>query len=294
MSNQPVRVSHEIDDFAAPGIYPGGTNTILDASYVLWDYNGRQPPNSNCAVKLVCQPTDGSNEGKPHDVYWNVGSAADFIPEPPLGAFMLSDKPDKKPSQQCNWFFALKHFQDNCGLEKGRLSTDKGLKVLIGSEVTFIRVPPPKRDFKEEAGLDPTTGQMTAPHQRTANQVLVPSKARFSWEVMGKARPKAQAAPAATAPATTAAPVNGAPPVAVSGDDPVVIAIGQILTENDGAIETANLAKLVTEKLSVVQGMTAGRRIKLIKVVNDAEQLAALATSQGWALDTADGILSVA
>jgi len=287
MSNQPVRVSHELDDFAAPGIYPGGTNTILDASYVLWDYNGRQPPNSNCAVKLHCQPTDGSNEGKPHEVYWNVGSAADFMPEPPDGKFMMSDKPDKRPSQQCNWFFALKHFQDNCGLEKGRLSGDNGLKALIGSEVTFIRVPPPKRDFKEEAGIDPTTGLATQHQRKEANMVLVPCKARFSWEGAGRGKK-----PVTTMPTTATAQAAPATTTATTGDDPVAIAVAQILSENDGAIETVKLGKLVTEKLSIIQGMTAGRRMKLIKGVTDPEQLMALATAHGWTLDTAEGILS--
>jgi hypothetical protein len=285
VSQQPARVSHELEDFSASGIYPGGTNMITDAGYVLWDYNGKQPPNSNCAMKLTCQPTDGSNENKAHDIYWNIGLAKDFIPEGD-GAFVLGDKP---MSQQCNWFFALSKFRDNCGLEKGRLSGDKGVKALIGSEVTFIRVPHERAEFGNDPAMPNPSGGPARPKQ--APTILIPSKARFAWETAKGAAARAAAKPAAAASASTPPPAstNGA------GDtsSPLYMAISSILAENDNAVMVADLAAKVTEKLSVVQGMSAAKRVVLIKTVNDPAKLAEFAAANGWQLDTQEGVLLI-
>lgn len=289
MSQQPARVSHELDDFSASGIYPGGRNTIVDAGYVLWDYNGKQPPNSNCAMKLTCQPTDGSNEGKQHEIYWNIGLSKDFVPEGD-GSFVMGEKP---MSQQCNWFFALSKFRDNCGLEKGKLSGDKGVKALIGSEVTFIRMEHDRGDFGDQAQqLNPSTGGQARPRQKQT--VLVPSAAKFSWEMKGGtkgvAKP-AQTAPTGTAPATTAATTSNG-----TGDTshPLYVALSAILEENDNAVMLSELAAKVTEKLSVVQGMSAAKRVVMIKTINDAAKLTEFAAQHGWTVDTEDGVLLIA
>jgi hypothetical protein len=282
MSQQPQRISHELDDFSASGIYPGGTNIITDAGYVLWDYGGSMPPNSNCAMKITCQPTDGSNENKPHDIYWNVGPASDFAPEGD-GAFMMGNRP---PSQQCNWFFALSKFRDNCGLEKGKLSGEKGVKALIGSEVTFIRVPHEREAFKDQAPqIDPATGK---PKQKQSSNIIIPSKARFAWEAGRKGAATPVKAPVAGAAAT--APVNGA---GGSAGDPLHTALAAILSENDNAIELKDLAPKVVEKLSLA-GIGAAQRVKFIKTVNDVAKLTELATANGWTVDAAEGVLLIA
>ena len=185
-------------------------------------------------------------------------------------------------------------------MERGKLSTPGvGVVALTGSHITFARVPPPARDFKNETGVDPTTGQPRAP--RKATEILVAVKANFAWEgnKAGKGKPAA-ATVATTAATPTVAPSGGATSAAASnGDgDPLTTSIVAILTENDGAIELANLMTKVTEKLSVVAGLTAGRRITMLKKIKtddgkgvDVAKLTAL--SDQWSVDAGDGVVAL-
>lgn len=299
MDQEKRLLSHEADDFIASAMYPGGTNVITSAKFALWDYGGTQPPDSNCALALECNPLDGSNENKPHTEYWNVGAAKDYQPDP-TGGFLLGTH---EPNQSSNFFQFMKSLRDNCGMERGKLSTPGvGVVALTGSHITFARVPPPARDFKNETGVDPTTGQPRAP--RKATEILVAVKANFAWEgnKAGKGKGTATAAPTASAPATPPLPTNptqAAAPAASNGDgDPLTTSIVAILTENDGAIELANLMTKVTEKLSVVAGLTAGRRITMLKKIKtddgkgvDVAKLTAL--SDQWSVDAGDGVVAL-
>ncbi len=299
MDQEKRLLSHEADDFIASAMYPGGTNVITSAKFTLWDYGGTQPPDSNCALALECNPLDGSNENKPHTEYWNVGAAKDYQPDP-TGGFLVGTH---EPNQSSNFFQFMKSLRDNCGMERGKLSTPGvGVIALTGSHITFARVPPPARDFKNETGVDPTTGQPRAP--RKATEILVAVKANFAWEgnKAGRGKGTATAAPVATAAVATptVAPSGGAAPAATSnGDgDPLTTSIVAILTENDGAIELANLMTKVTEKLSVVAGLTAGRRITMLKKIKtddgkgvDVAKLTAL--SDLWSVDAGEGVVAL-
>jgi hypothetical protein len=296
-------LSHEVDDFIASAMYPGGTNVITSAKFVLWDYGGTQPPDSNCALALECNPLDGSNENKPHTEYWNVGATKDYQPDE-TGGFMFGSH---EPNQSSNFFQFMKSLRDNCGMEKGRVSAPGvGMLALVGSHITFVRVPAPKREFKDQSNIDPTTGQPRADQNRGGKDILVAAKANFAWET-GKGKPKATtgtaSAASVAAPGTTGNPAQIKPvtasPTASNGDgDPLSDAIVAILTENDGAIELSALMTKVTEKLSVVTGLTAGRRIKLLKTIKtddgtgvDLNKLGALSTL--WSVDAGEGVVAL-
>lgn len=292
MSNehqQPHRLSHELDDFAASAMYMGGTNTILDARYVTWDYNGTQPPDSNTALMLKCLPTDGSNDNKEHIEYWNVGSSADYVPDE-NGQFLIGQK---QMHQSCNLFQLLKSLRDNCGLERGKLSQDGiGVHALIGSDITFVRTEVKREGFRDSAP-DITAGGGPKPQQRVQT-ALTATKAKFSWEKTGKGKGDAKGAATATTPATATAPAPASSNGAGGPDNaPLIAAISAVLADNDNAVELSNLSKLVTEKLSVVQGMTAGRRLTLMKSIKGPAQLAELAAANGWVVDEAEGVLLV-
>ncbi len=293
MSNEhaaPQRLSHEVDDFAASGIYSGGTNNIVDASFVTWDYNGSQPPDSNTALMLKCLPTDGSNDGKEHIEYWNVGSAADYMPDLE-GKFLMGNK---QPSQSCNFFQFMKSLRDNCGLERGVVSKEGvGIKALIASEITFIRHEV-KRDFKDNAAPEMTASGAPRQQNNKPQTALIATKAKFSWEKAGKAK-AGKVMPSATPQAPAQATQSAAPPAAApaNGDNPLIPAIMEILAANDNAISLTDLPSKVTEKLGLIPGMTTGRRLNLLKTIKDPAQLEALASANGWAVDTEEGVLLV-
>lgn len=303
MDQEKRLLSHEADDFIASAMYPGGTNVITSAKFALWDYGGTQPPDSNCALALECNPLDGSNENKPHTEYWNVGAAKDYQPDA-TGGFLVGTH---EPNQSSNFFQFMKSLRDNCGMERGKLSTPGvGVVALTGSHITFARVPPPVRDFKNETGVDPVTGQPRTP--RKATEILVAVKANFAWEgnKAGKRIPPGEkqtitAADVGKMPAGVVAAANAVTP-ASNGDgeplDPLILSIVTILTENDGAIELSNLMTKVTEKLSVVAGLTAGRRITMLKKIKtddgkgvDVSKLTAL--SNMWSVDAGEGVVAL-
>ena len=105
-----------------------------------------------------------------------------------------------------------------------------------------------------------------------------------------EAAKSAQASSTGTAPATPATTSNG------TGDTshPLYVALSAILEENDNAVMLSELAAKVTEKLSVVQGMSAAKRVVMIKTINDAAKLTEFAGQHGWTVDTEDGVLLIA
>lgn len=286
MNKEVKRLAHEIDDFVASSLYPGGTNDVIDARYGLWDYGGTQPPDSNCAFILTLQPKDGSNGNQQHEEYWNVGPSSKFVPDPENNGWMIGSEP---PSRSCNYFQLTNSLNLNCGLEKGKLSTDVGVKILIGSEITFTRVDPPARDFRDDSNvLDPTTGQPRTQQQRSKpKQILVATKATWAWEKGNKKTTGMTNAKPTTQAATTANGDNG---------DLLTTSIVAILTESDGAIELTNLMPKITEKLSVVAGLSAGKRISILKTIKASDGKSVDPVKLGelsnlWSVDSGEGIV---
>ena len=288
---QRIKIGHEVEDFATSGMYPGGTNVITDARWGLWDYGGTMAPDSQCALILDLTPLDGSNDNKPHTEYWNVGEAKIYGPIED-GKFMEGTRP---ATQSCNAFQFIKSLQDNCGMERGRLSVENiGVKVLVGSEITFARVPDTRDRSGFKTNLDPTTGQ---PKVNKPKEILVATKAKFAWE-SGK-RTATNKTTGTTAPVTHAAPNPTITHASTNGDgDHLSAAIVAVLTDNDGAIELTNLMPKVTEKLSVAAGLSTGTRLKLLKKLKtedgksvDPNKLGEL--SNLWSVDTNDGVVSL-
>lgn len=267
-------VSNEIDDFEGGGLYPGGSGVIQELKYVLWDYDGKQPPNSVVAVHMKFAPSDGSNEGKPVDHYWSVGPATDFAPDPEGGRLVVL-KSREHQSESSNWAFALKKFHQNCGLEKGKLSTDKGLRVLDGTVATFVREDQPTREGLAE--------QKPAGEQKKFKPTtLVPTKAKFPWE-KGAGR-AATTKPAATT--TTAA----APPAASNGagETDLSVVIKELLTNSGGSMEYAELPKAL---LGALGGIERSARTAMIGKAKDPEFITSLATENGWTFDGKELVL---
>src|SRR5882724_6583195 len=135
----PARVSNEIEDFVAGALYPGGRGLVKSCRYQLHDYNGKQAKDSNCGLFITFQPTDGSNEGKPLELFWNVGPSTEFIPDMGTqGGFCLAlhGRAGISDTSNCGKYFMSK-LRSTCGLPKGKLSEPAGVHVLDGSEITF-------------------------------------------------------------------------------------------------------------------------------------------------------------
>jgi hypothetical protein len=268
-------ISNELEDFEGGGLYPGGSGVIQELKYVLWDYDGKQPPNSVVAVHMKFVPSDGSNEGKPVGHYWSVGPASDFAPDPE-GGRLVGLKARDRQSESSNWAFALKKFHQNCGLEKGKLSTDKGLRVLDGTVATFVREDQPDRqglaDQKpagEQKKFKPTT--------------LVPTKAKFPWEKgAGRTTTKASTTTTTTAAAAVAASTNG------TGETDISVVIKELLTNAGGSMEYAELPKALLGALGTVERSV---RNAMVTKSKDAEFINSLATENGWTFDGKELVL---
>ena len=310
--NQPKVMSNS--SFVASGIYPGGAILVRDFCYKLWDYNGTQPPNSNLAVFCLGEPIDGSNDGKPVEIYWNVGSAHDFQPVND-GAFCVSGTKEGMGNSS-NWHFVYEKFMQNCGLKGPEFDGPNGIRAMIGSQLMLARMPQPVRaGLKEEA---PAPGQEK---KRSDRDILVPTRAKFAWEGQGTpmqaqapapvavpapvaAQAPAQAAwpvqapvAALTAPAwPVAAPVNGAPatPMAApaqapaptaappAGDDMSVVAqaIANVLAAAPGPMEVSKLWMPVISQLAHIPAVKRSTLASLGK-----DNLEALVVANNWRYD---------
>ena len=270
--------SNEIDEFEQGGLYPGGTGIGQSFRYVLWDYDGSQPKDSSVAVHCKFQPTDGSNEGKPVDIFWSAGDAASFGPDPAGGRLVILKARDKQ-SDNTNWAYALKKFRDNCGLEKGKLSTDQGIIVLDGTEMTVARIDQPTREgLNDDKPADPNK---KASFKKT---FLMPTKAKFPWEKGNRAATvKATTGTVAASTATTTAtPSNGAGTLDLS------LVIKDVVTQSGGSIEFAALPKALLGALAEVDRT---QRTNLIKQAKDEKFIESLATENGWTFDGKELIL---
>jgi hypothetical protein len=290
MNNQPMQLSNFIDDFVQSGIYPGGSGVIQDICYKLWDYDGKQPPDSQCAVYLLMQPTDGSNEGKPVEIYWSVGPALDFQPDH-TGGFLISST-RAGISNSCNWADVNERLKNTCGLESTHLNGPTGIRALIGGEITLTRVDQKKRDLADEAPAQP--GQGGRQNKRT---ILVPTRFRGAWERGGArpvsvAQPPAQRpGPVAVPPAQTSAPAPAASAPVMTTPHPVqngnpggfdtITALREILSEQGGFVAITDLPKHMLNKLVSV---TPQVRVAALTAVKP-ENLAATVAPAGMTFD---------
>src|ERR1700678_624518 len=301
----PQVLSNDPDDFVQSGLYPGGTGIIEDISYALWDYNGKQPPDSVCAVKVIFKPTDGSNEGKDVEIFWSVGPSSEFAPSQD-GGFVFGVGNATGMRNSSNWYHIGVALRDNCGMEKGKLNGPAGIKGLLGSQLTLVRKDQPTRD-----GMDAppqAQGQGQGGRQNKAT-FLVPTAAIFTWDKPGTAKPRAKptaaakpgpvavpaAAPAPTPAVATprpvmaapAAPVNGSASATVDVDTTIAEVLAEILTETEGnAVEFTNLPNLVLNKVGPQgRGVVVKQRMEITKQVKDPSYITALAAASGWTFD---------
>lgn len=246
MNQQPQQLSNNLEDFVAGGIYQGGAGIVQDIRYTLWDYEGKVPPNSVVAVHMVFQPTDGSNDNKPVDVFWSAGNADDFQPDH-TGGFLYSSTKQGQ-SSSTNWADVEESLKMTCGFDLKQLNGPTGILVLIGGEMTLVRRPQKQRD--NLAGQEPNKKR----------DILVPTFFRFKGQggVALGARPVAvPAAAVGAAPAT--APAPAAVPV---GAVDIGATLRAIITEAGGVVSAADLPKLLLNKLVAVGPM---ERVNIIK-----------------------------
>jgi hypothetical protein len=296
----PLILSNDPDDFVQSGLYPGGTGIVEDIFYALWDYNGKQPPDSVCAVKLIFKPTDGSNEGKDVEIFWSVGPSSEFAPSQD-GGFVFGVGNATGMRNSSNWYHIGVALRDNCGMEKGKLNGPAGIKALLGSTLTLVRKDQPTRD-----GMDAPPQAQGQGHGGRQNKAtfLVPTAAVFTWDKPGTGRAKAKpaakpgpvtvpAAPATPAPRPVmaapapAAPVNGSASATVDVDTTIAEVLAEILTETEGnAVEFTNLPNLVLNKVGPQgRGVVVKQRMEITKQVKDPSYITALAGAQGWTFD---------
>ena len=299
MTPAPQILSNEIEDFqAGGGLYPGGTGIIKESKYILWDGNGKYPPNSLCYALIRTQPTDGSNDGKMVDSYYSVGSANDYVPDN-TGGNVVSLR-NKNFMDSTNWGVFLKKLRNDCGLEKGKLSTPTGIRVMENGIITLIRIEQPHREGMDEL---PKTGQKDDKKKFVAT-MLVPSKATFHWDPnYGNAMARSMsAAPAqGPAPATTQNPyVNGAPPAQATtqasaqtmSTAPITdLSLGgvlkSLLAKHGGSLSTVGLPKLVLEEL-IGANIDRVARVNIAKEAGDVNALSAVSQANGWVMAGTD------
>ena len=172
-------LSNEYEDFAQGSVYAGGSGYIKDICYALWDYEGKQPKDSITAVRLTFQPTDGSNDNKEVIQFFSAGQSVEVFPDP-TGCHLMSEKRDAQ-SNQTNWAAFLAGMQKQCGLEKGRLSTQAGIRALTGTLLTITQGDQPHRDFQDQPAQQPGQGQGQGRNQGK-RKMLLPVKATFPWD----------------------------------------------------------------------------------------------------------------
>ena len=273
---QPQQLSNFIDDFVQSGIYPGGTGIVQDITYQLWDYDGKQAPDSVCTVHLVLQPTDGSGDNKPQDIYWSVGPSSDFQPDH-TGGFVLSGS-RAGMSNSSNWALVCAALKNTCGMEASAVNGPTGIKALIGGEMTLTRKDQPAR---ENLDRGPEATEQGGRNRSKSNTYLSPTRFKGTWEKGGAARRTGpglerqirefeRVSAAAAAPSTA----NGA------GGDAAAI-VRQVLTESGGVIEFSKLPKAMLEKLVSV---APTERIAVLKAVS-ATNFPALAAEMGITFD---------
>lgn len=176
--HQPQMVSNEIEDFQAGGaLYPGGTGIVEECCYKLWDYNGTRPKDSDTAAYIRFRPIDGSNEGKVVEQYWSVGSSADFLPDN-TGGNLISTRTKPGMTNSTNWAHFLETLRNGCGLERGRLSSPMGIRVMQNAVMTLVRVEQKHREGLDELPKTPGLDKKKAFPKTT----LVPTRATFSWD----------------------------------------------------------------------------------------------------------------
>ena len=265
----PQALSNSYEDFSEGGsLYPGGSGILTDIRYALWDYDGKRAPESQCAVHATMTPTDGSNEGKPVDIFWSVGAAADFQPDH-SGGFVMSDTKDQI-SKSCNWADVNNRFMKTCGLESKDLNGPTGLLNLIGGEITLTRVDQMKRE-----GLD---DDQPAEHgqKKQKRTILVPTRFKGVWEKGGKAR--SAAAPRAAAPRAAAASNGNA-----SGFD-LSTALVEIVTEAGGSILQTAVGKALLDKIvaAAPANLPAVRKDAVTQISKDNIEVTAIAAGLSY------------
>lgn len=172
--SQAVLFSNEFEDFAiGGGMYSGGTGLVRVWKYVLWDYNGTQPKDSMCGVHMEFQPTDGSNGGKLVQQTFNIGAANEFAPTPDANNLILLKA--KPPNTSSNYGHFMDALYKHCGMEKGRLSTQAGIGVMVGTIFTLAQI--------QLEGFDDLPPAPGAPGgQKKKRPVIVPTRAVFPWD----------------------------------------------------------------------------------------------------------------
>lgn len=304
----PKPLSNNPDDFIAGGsLYPGGTGLIEDIAYVLWDYEGKMPPNSVVAVKCIFKPTDGSNDGKDVLIFWSVGPSTEFVPSQD-GGFIFPVGNAQGIKNSTNWFHVTAALRDTCGLEGAKLNGAAGIRCLISGQLTLVRKDQPTRD-----GLVP---QQATPGQPTYKSTfLIPTSAIFPWDRQAGGRavrpaaaakpgpvavPAPAAAPVAHAPAPVPMPTAAAPAVSngvVPTDTSALIAevVYEVLTQVEGnAITLKDLPKAMLDKIGPQgRGIAVPTRTAISKQIKDVAFITALAEANGWAFDPATNVLSV-
>ena len=281
MGTTPTRVSNEIEDFAAGSLYPGGRGLVKLCHYKLHDYNGKQAKDSNCGLFITFQPTDGSNEGKQLELFWNVGPSSEFIPDmQSQGGFCLAlhGRAGISDTSNCGKYF-MSRIRSTCGLPKGKLSEANGVHVLEGSEITFAQIDQEERDFQ-----DRQPGQQGQPQRK--NKAYIPTHARFAWET-GAVRTQAPASaqvttmPGAPPPFVAGAPANGTAPSGISQE------LANIIKSMGSVDLSANPPKAVLD-YTVANNINNPLRMALVKeataLFKDTANLEVLATMNGWSV----------
>jgi hypothetical protein len=302
--NQPQLLSNSFDDFAAGGsLYPGGSGLITDVHYRLWDYGGTQAPDSVCAVYILFTPTDGSNDGKPVEIFWSVGDATDFQPDH-TGGFVSSATKTGIPSSS-NWGFISERFKNGCGLDGSVFNQPGvGIRALLNGELTVTRQDQPKRE-----GLE----RPDDPARKKGNfkpTILVPTRFRGSWERTGAGArpngpapvmqmpPQTQPAPSYQPPVQQFAPPPQAPaPVSYQPPPPppppgaftggafdIATALRSIVMESGGVVMATEIPKAMLNKIVAAGNVTPADRLGILSAVS-AAQLPALAPSLGLRFD---------
>lgn len=161
---------------------------VMEATFVLWDYNGKLR-DSSPAIKFNLK---NEETGEDHEQYWSVGSARDWVPNED-GSALVSVGGAQALRTNSNGVLLMESIV-NSGFPEDKIESD--ISLFKGMVAHFTRVAAPKR-----TGL--TSDVDSGEKKFEATVLVVDEISRLPWEAKpkGKAATKGKAKSAAKAKA---------------------------------------------------------------------------------------------
>lgn len=274
----PQLFSNSVENFVESGFGPDqATIKVVSSEYSTNDYNGTMKNDPAIVVKWMCEPLDGSNEGKQFEVDWGVGPKLSEVSIMNEGGHLAPGPGSSKSglSKNSNWAHAQKALLD-AGFDPKLLDGPQGVRYFVGGEFTIKKVPQPKREGiaeKNEKGFAKTFYTFLRIDQ-------LPGEAKKGAAARKtNAAPKAQAAAPAQAQATSNGNGAGAEADATS-------LVAAALAANGGSLSLADLPKaLFLAAKAADPTKTAKENMAIAQAIATEDSIIGLAMENSWSFN---------